>query len=240
MQFPSLNLKKQLPTTFFKKGYSVFKAFSIQKKSAIIAAFTFIVLVPLLCGMFLFPKSASQHWRTVPLPVLTPPPQSVAQEEPLTADTIYYPTDTLFLSPKRQAYVNGTMLLTVPRLKLENIPVQNGTTTEVLAKGVGLYEVSSMPSKGNPNVCIAGHRGVHGSEFANIDTFAPEDKIYLEYEGYRYTYLFEKTVIVEDDDWSPIFCTDDSRITLTSCHPKTGPSTHRICATGLLISVDPV
>ena len=150
-----------------------------------------------------------------------------------------YPTDVLFETAGRTAYENGSMVLTVPRLGLV-VAVQAGTTDDDLNRGVGLYEVSQLPNDDavNANVSIAGHRGAAGCEFYSIETFCPGDKIYLDYLGIRYTYLWVRNVIVEETDWSPIYCRDTASVTLTSCHPK-GSHAQRICAIGELLSAAP-
>lgn len=162
-----------------------------------------------------------------------------SQADPLAGDNYpryTYPTDRFFLSDERKAYQNGDMTLRVPRLAYEG-EVRSGTTQSVLKYGPGLYRYSALPSYGNPNVCIAGHRGVYGAEFYNIDKFEEGDKIYLDYNGYRFTYAYVETIVVPPNDWGMIYCADYSAITLTSCHPM-DTSADRMCVRGKLIAVE--
>lgn len=148
-----------------------------------------------------------------------------------------YPTDSFFLTNERKAYKNGQLVLRVPRLAYEG-EVLSGTTEGVLKYGVGLYNYSALPSYGNPNVCIAGHRGVYGAEFYNIDKFQEGDLLYLEYNGYLFTYQYMETVTVPVDDWSMMYCTNYSAITLSSCQME--GDTERVCVRGKLLRADPL
>ncbi len=148
-----------------------------------------------------------------------------------------YPTDSFFITSTRKAYESGQMVLRVPRLAYEG-EVLDGTTEGVLKHGVGLYNYSALPSYGNPNVCIAGHRGVYGAEFYNIDKFEEGDLLYLEYDGYLFTYQYIETVTVPVDDWGMMYCTDYSAITLSSCQME--GDTERICVRGKLLKAEPL
>lgn len=148
-----------------------------------------------------------------------------------------YPTDSFFISNTRKEYQSGEMILRVPRLAYEG-EVLNGTDQWTLSQGVGLYQYSALPSYGNPNVSIAGHRGVYGAEFYNIDKFEEGDLLYLEYDGFLFTYEYLETVTVSVDDWSMLYCTDYSAITLTSC--LMDGDTERICVRGKLLKAEPL
>ncbi|MEM1483340.1 class E sortase [Oscillospiraceae bacterium PP1C4] len=165
------------------------------------------------------------------------PPQSEiessAPSQPVEEEVVY-PTDVLFITLERESYVDGAMVLRVPRLELET-PVMDGTDEQALKKGVGLYEYAQTPGEGNCNVSIAGHRDIHGCEFYNIDKVTDGDLLYLEYNGMLYTYQYKQTEIVQADDWSPIYCKTFSCLTLTSCHPI-GTSQKRIIVTAELVS----
>lgn len=148
-----------------------------------------------------------------------------------------YPTDSLFTTDERDEYKSGEMVLRVPRLAL-TAKVQSGTSDSVLRHGPGLYASSALPSFGNPNVGIAAHRGVYGAEFYNIDKLTAGDLIYLEYDGYLFTYEYVFTTVVPFDDWGEMYCTDYSAVTLTSCQLTN--STERICVRGKLLSITPM
>ena len=77
-------------------------------------------------------------------------------------------------------------------------------------------------------MAIAGHRGSRWGFFTDLDLLEPDDVIYLDTAGYRFTYLVEWIRIVDPYDWSVIDSTDYPALTLQTCEPKTDPSTHRL------------
>ena len=116
----------------------------------------------------------------------------------------------------------------------------NGTTAEVLKKGVGLYDYAQLPGRGNRNVSIAGHRNnrVNGrvtddAPFYYVDTIGPGDFLYLYDDENIYRYVHEETYVVEETDWGPIYSQGFSCLTITSCEPI-GVNTHRIIVVGRL------
>lgn len=93
--------------------------------------------------------------------------------------------------------------------------VFSGTIPEVLKKGPGWYEQSSLPGEGN--TAIAGHRTMYGGWFRALDRLRTGDIIILKYKSITYTYTVEKTFSVGSNDWS-ILDEDGSKVlTLTTC-----------------------
>ncbi len=145
-----------------------------------------------------------------------------------------YPTDKLFKSVQRQNYQDGDLYLYVPRLNYEG-KVLDGTSNSVLKRGIGLYNYSPLPSFGNPNVSIAGHRGVSGAEFYKLDEMREGDLVYLYYDGYEFIYTFASMNVVNLNNWSSIYCSDQSSVTLTTCAMDN--NVERIIVTAHLVSV---
>jgi len=174
-----------------------------------------------------------------------PPASSVSSTSPVSSAAYiasarpYYRTDILFSTPERDDYAGG-MILEIPRLDYTG-PVLGDISDATLAKGVGLYDFSTLPGSANinANVSIAGHRDLHGNEFYYIDTLQKGDLMYLNYQGTRYTYEYETTTIIKPDDWSVIYCTDYNCLTLTSCDPI-GVANKRIVVRAKLIATDPI
>ncbi|MBQ1392069.1 MAG: class E sortase [Lachnospiraceae bacterium] len=152
------------------------------------------------------------------------------------------PYDKLFITKERQHYKSGDFILHIPKLKLTE-PVQDGTKKEALNKGPGLYEYSQLPGEGDRNVSIAAHRNKSHNGiisewfFYYIDTLCDGDFIYLSDKEKIYRYKYDKTTIVEETDWSPIYSQGISCITLTSCEPI-GVADHRIIVRAILDSID--
>jgi LPXTG-site transpeptidase (sortase) family protein len=141
------------------------------------------------------------------------------------------PEGELVITAQRRNYRAEDLMLVIPKLELE-VTVQNGTDYETLKNGPGLYEYAQVPSEGEDgNVSIAGHRDIYGSHFYAIDTMEEGDLIYLVYQGKVYVYEYEKTEIVEPNDWSVIQSKGYPCVTLTSCDPI-GTTLHRIIVTG--------
>lgn len=149
---------------------------------------------------------------------------------------ITYPTDTLFEDSKRVEYTGGSMRLVVPRMELDTT-VGDGVDDATLKSSPGLYDNAQLPSLGNPNVSIAGHRDIHGSPFYSIDKLQKGDGVYLVYDGSIFCYQWEETVIVQPDDWSIIHCRPYSAVTLTSCEPI-GTTEKRIVAVARLKGIE--
>ena len=153
------------------------------------------------------------------------------------------PYDKLFITVERQEYKTGDLTLIIPKLNL-NEPVQNGTTTDALSKGPGLYDYAQLPGEGNRNVSIAAHRNhsrngvIREWFFYYIDTLCDGDYLYLTDNKNIYQYVYDQTTIVEDDDWGPIYSQGFSCLTLTSCEPI-GVATHRIIVRSSLKKIIP-
>lgn len=154
------------------------------------------------------------------------------------------PYDKFFITIERQEYKTGDLTLIIPKLNL-NEPIQNGTDTDALRKGPGLYDYAQLPGEGNRNVSIAAHRN-HSQNgvisewfFYYIDTLCDGDYLYLADQTNIYQYKYDQTTIVEDDDWRPIYSQGFSCLTLTSCEPI-GVATHRIIVRSRLKQIIPL
>lgn len=176
----------------------------------------------------------------MPLPETTPGPG----EEAVPDEVDGLPVGKLVITPERRQYKDGGLTLSIPALNVVRT-VHDGTDTEDLNKGVGLYDYAQLPGEGNRNVSVAGHRnGISNGKitdrapFYYIDTLAEGDYLYLIDDTNIYRYLWESCTIVEADDWNPIYTTGTSCITLTSCHPI-GISDHRIVVRGILDKIFP-
>ena len=178
-----------------------------------------------------------------PAPSLTPTPEpepvptpSETPEE--TGDEL--PVGVWAITEERQAYVEDSLTLYIPCIDITRA-VHDGTDEATLNRGVGLYEYAQLPGEGNRNVSMAGHRnGIDKNgnitpyaPFYYIDQVGEGDYLYLYDSEHVYRYLYEKTWVVEPDDWGPIATAGYSCITITSCTPI-GVSDHRIVVRGAL------
>lgn len=206
----------------------------------------FIFVLTGVCIFLFYKQPATQD---NPSPTNTPkttPAPTVFSETPGPTLDLYsrqddLPYDKLFITKERQTYKSGDLTLIIPKLSLKEA-VENGTDTEALKKGPGLYDYSQLPGEGDRNVSIAAHRNhsKHGviSEwfFYYIDTMCEGDYVYLTDKKKIYRYLYDQTTVVEETDWSPIYSQGVSCITLTSCEPI-GVADHRIIVRSILDAI---
>jgi LPXTG-site transpeptidase (sortase) family protein len=155
------------------------------------------------------------------------------------------PHDKLFITSERRQYQDMDLTLIIPKLS-KTLPVYNGVSTEVLNKGVGLYDYAQLPGTGNRNVSVAGHRNTSrfgvitdNAPFYYIDRLEDGDYLYLVGKKEVYRYLYEDTKVIEADDWGPIYSQGFSCVTITSCTPI-GIGSHRIVVRGRLDEIFPL
>lgn len=137
-------------------------------------------------------------------------------------------------------------ILHIPRLGDKSIPVLQGTTLDLLGRGVGHYKDSAMPGR-TGNFAVAGHRKTHGEPFRYLDEMRDGDLIVVETADSWYTYREDRDpFIVDPSDLGVVAPVPDhpgappSRklITLTTCNPWWA-STQRMIVTGELIAQQP-
>lgn len=96
--------------------------------------------------------------------------------------------------------------------------VVQGTDTTSLQKGPGHYPDTPLP--GLPGtVAIAGHRTTYLAPFRRINEMRKGNRIQLDMPYARFTYVVEKTRIVEPTNYSVVKRVGYDRLVLTACHP---------------------
>ena len=123
-------------------------------------------------------------------------------------------------------------LMSVPKLwgKTKVVPIITGTNDQDLAKGLGYYSDTSLPSDIG-NFAVAGHRATHGEPFADFPLLAKGDEVIVETIAGRYIYqLVDDVKVMPEDIWvigrrpniaSLNSLPEDARlITLTTCDPR--------------------
>jgi sortase A len=146
------------------------------------------------------------------------------------------------------AGVSGTAfaILHIPRLGDKSIPVLEGTTLDLLGRGVGHYKESAMPGQVG-NFAVAGHRKTHGEPFRYLDGMRTGDLIVVETATTWYTYREDRApFIVEPTDLGVVAPVPghpgepptQKLITLTTCNPWWA-STQRMIVTGTLLAQQP-
>ena len=199
----------------------------------------------LFCGYQLFYTNAVAHramhseiddlhhrWATAPTPHAAARPKPV---EPFdTADAEGHDGEAF-------------AVIHIPRLgDGDAVPVVEGTSLDVLSRGVGHYKDSAMPGQVG-NFAVAGHRKTHGEPFRNLDQMQAGDYIVVETADTWYTYREDRApFIVDPTDLAVVSPVPDqpgvkptqAMITLTTCNPWWA-STERMIVTGTLVAQQP-
>ena len=175
------------------------------------------------------PTPAASSAAPAPTPTAAPAPEETPWPSP---DDGGLPLDSVIVTPAREAYESGSMRLIIPKLEID-IPILDGTSESTLLQGEGLYDYAQLPQETGGNVSIAGHRNwVRNGQitddvpFYYLHLLGAGDTLYLVYEDVIYQYVWDKTSIIESDDWSVIYPQGFSCLTLTTCTPI-GVADHR-------------
>lgn len=109
----------------------------------------------------------------------------------------------------------------IPKLKLV-IPIYLGSSEDVLSKGVGQVEGSSLPLGGDStHTVLAGHRGMGTKAmFRNIDQLHDGDVFYIHTMSETLTYeVYRQKVIYPDETDDLEIIENKDLATLLTCHP---------------------
>lgn len=109
----------------------------------------------------------------------------------------------------------------IPKLKLV-IPVYLGSSEDILSKGIGHVEGSSLPLGGeSTHTVLAGHRGMGTKAmFRNIDELNDGDVFYIHTLNETLTYqVYSQKVIYPDETDDLEIIEDKDLATLLTCHP---------------------
>lgn len=109
----------------------------------------------------------------------------------------------------------------IPKLKLV-IPIFLGSSEEILRKGIGQVEGSSLPVGGSStHTVLAGHRGMGTKAmFRNVDELYPGDVFYIHTFGETLTYeVYDQNIIYPDETDSLEIEENRDLATLLTCHP---------------------
>jgi len=117
----------------------------------------------------------------------------------------------------------------IPKISVY-LPIYHGTSEEVLEKGVGHIQSTSLPIGGNSTHSIlTGHTGLPSAElFTRLDELVIGDIFYIHVLNEVLTYKVYETKIILPDDISELQITSGKDyITLVTCTPY-GVNSHRL------------
>ena len=116
----------------------------------------------------------------------------------------------------------------------QDLPIYAGTTDEVLEKGSGHLEGTSLPIGGkSTHAVITAHRGLPNAKlFRNLDQLVEGDVFYIHNIGETLAYQVDKIQVVEPSDFSPVLVEENhDYATLLTCTPYMINS-HRLLVRG--------
>lgn len=121
----------------------------------------------------------------------------------------------------------------VPKIDVY-LPVYHGTTADVLEKGVGHLQNTSLPVGGaDTHAVLTGHTGLSGKRlFTDLSQLVVGDVFYIHVLGQVLAYQVEQIYIVEPDDTQHLVVQPGrDLVTLVTCHPY-GINTQRLLVQG--------
>ena len=128
----------------------------------------------------------------------------------------------------------------VPRIG-EDLPVYAGTNDEVLNKGAGHMEGTSLPVGGrDTHSVITAHRGLPTARlFTDLDKVEIGDVFYMHNVGGTLAYRVDQILVVEPSDFDPVLVVEGKDyMTLLTCTPYMVNS-HRLLVRGERIPFEP-
>ncbi len=105
----------------------------------------------------------------------------------------------------------------IPAMNVD-APVVQGDGWEQLKKGVAQHIGSADPGQ-DGNVVLSAHNDVYGELFRYLDKLNPGDQVILYTQQRQYTYIVDRTVIVEPTAVEIMASTGGPTVTLISCYP---------------------
>lgn len=115
------------------------------------------------------------------------------------------------------------------------LPVYHGTSDDVLQKGAGHIEGTSIPIGGeSTHSVIAAHSGLNTAKmFTDLEKMGYGDIFYIHYLGKNICYKVDKITVVDPDDTSQLYIEKGKDYsTLLTCTPY-GINDHRLCVRGI-------
>ena len=137
--------------------------------------------------------------------------------------------------------INGTMgHIEIPKISV-NIPIYHGTHEEVLKKGIGHLEGSTLPVGGPGTHCVlTGHTGlVNAQQFTDLELMEKGDLFFLYILDRVLAYEVDQVIVTEPDDIDALLREKGKDYcTLLTCTPY-GINSHRLMVRGIRVDVDP-
>lgn len=117
------------------------------------------------------------------------------------------------------------------------LPVYHGTSREVLEKGIGHLQGTSLPIGGkSTHSVLTGHTGLSNAKlFTDLAEVQEEDVFFLNIIGEKLAYRVDQIKVVSPTELSDLYVVnDEDYCTLVTCTPY-GINTHRLLVRGTRI-----
>ncbi len=133
-----------------------------------------------------------------------------------------------WVQPKHVKLGDAFAIVRIPRFGEKFArPLYEGTTRDVLARGIGHYTGTAMPGEIG-NFAMAGHRTTYGKPFNRIAELANGDVVLVETKDTWYVYRVSSHEIVPPTQVSVVLPVPNQPgaeptekiLTMTSCHPE--------------------
>ncbi len=121
----------------------------------------------------------------------------------------------------------------IPSINL-NLPIYHGTSNNVLQRGIGHLDWTSLPVGGkNTHTVLSGHRGLPSAKlFTNLSDISVGDIFVIRVLNKTLTYRVDKILTVLPEDTSALQILEGEDLcTLVTCTPY-GINTHRLLVRG--------
>ncbi|MGD9796947.1 MAG: sortase [Acidimicrobiia bacterium] len=123
-------------------------------------------------------------------------------------------------------------VIRIPKIGVEKAVVE-GVGLPDLKKGPGHYPDTPLP--GQPgNAGIAGHRTTYGAPFFELDQLAEGDEILVTTLQGEHRFVVDRTQVVKPSQTEVLDPTTESRLTITTCHPRFS-SRQRLVVSAVLV-----
>ena len=127
----------------------------------------------------------------------------------------------------------------IPKINV-NLPIYQGTTEEVLSRGVGQLNESSLPVGGeNTHTVLTGHRGLPSAlMFTHLDKVEQNDIFYIHSLDKILAYKVDQIKVVLPNETEDLLVVQgQDYATLITCTPY-GVNTHRLLVRGHRVPYD--
>jgi sortase A len=149
----------------------------------------------------------------------TPPdnPGNTAPNEAEIPDHLRPMVQSLANIPVPTSAPDQVVRIQIPAINVD-APIVQGDGWEQLKKGVAQHIGSADPGQ-DGDVVLSAHNDVYGEIFRYLDRLSPGDQVILYTQQRQYTYIVDRTVLVEPTAVEVMASTGSPTVTLISCYP---------------------